>query len=69
MSLRPLCITSPSGLVDTSSTPMLLRLLAARNLEVEGLVTHRFGLDEVQHAYDAFSRPADTGALKVAVFR
>ena len=29
-----------------------------------GLVTHRFGLDEMQDAYDVFSRPAETGALE-----
>jgi alcohol dehydrogenase len=33
------------------------------------LVTHRYGLDEMQDAYDVFSRPMDTGALKVALFR
>jgi alcohol dehydrogenase len=62
-------VTVTTGLVDTSSTPMLLRLLAARSLDVDGLVTHRFGIDEMQDAYDVFSHPADTGALKVAMFR
>jgi alcohol dehydrogenase len=62
-------VTVTTGLVDTYSTPMLLRLLAARHLDVEGLVTHRFGIDEMQDAYDVFSRPADTGALKVAMFK
>ncbi|MER7246881.1 hypothetical protein [Kribbella sp. NPDC000426] len=33
-----------------------------------GLVTHRFGLDEMQDAYDVFADPATTGALKVALF-
>ncbi|WP_204163538.1 hypothetical protein [Nocardioides gilvus] len=39
------------------------------NVGVDGLVTHRFGLDEIQDAYDAFERPADSGALKVALFQ
>jgi alcohol dehydrogenase len=43
-------------------------MLAAGRLELPGLITHRFGLDEVQDAYDTFSRPAETGALKVALF-
>jgi alcohol dehydrogenase len=34
-----------------------------------GLITHRFGLDEMQDAYDVFSRAAETGALKVALFK
>lgn len=32
-------------------------------------LTHRFGLDEMQDAYDIFARPSDSGALKVALFR
>ncbi|MEU6973614.1 zinc-dependent alcohol dehydrogenase family protein [Kitasatospora aureofaciens] len=62
-------ITVTTGLVDTDSTPLLLDLLAAGRLEVGGLVTHRFGLHEMQDAYDVFADAADTGALKVALFR
>ena len=61
-------VTITTGLVDTSSTPRLLAMLAAGRLELPGLITHRFGLDEMQDAYDVFSRPAETGALKVALF-
>ncbi|MGR6998963.1 zinc-dependent alcohol dehydrogenase family protein [Yinghuangia aomiensis] len=62
-------ITVTTGLVDTSSTPMLLDMLAAGRLDTSGLVTHRFGLDEMQDAYDVFARAADSGALKVVLFR
>lgn len=62
-------VTITTGLVDTSSTPTLLRLLADGRLDTEGLVTHRFGLEEIQDAYDVFERPQDSGALKVALFR
>jgi alcohol dehydrogenase len=62
-------VTITTGLVDTYSTPNLLRLIADGRLETDGLVTHRFGLDEIQDAYDVFSRPEDSGALKVALFR
>jgi alcohol dehydrogenase len=61
-------VTITTGLVDTSTTPRLLSMLAAGRLELPGLITHRFGLDEMQDAYDVFSRPAVTGALKVALF-
>jgi alcohol dehydrogenase len=61
-------VTITTGLVDTFSTPRLLAMLAAGRLELPGLITHRFGLDEMQDAYDIFSRPAETGALKVALF-
>jgi alcohol dehydrogenase len=61
-------VTITTGLVDTSSTPTLLRLVADGQIATDGLVTHRFGLDEIQDAYDVFSRPQDSGALKVALF-
>ena len=61
-------VTITTGLVDTSSTPRLLSMLAAGRLELPELITHRFGLGEMQDAYDVFSRPAVTGALKVALF-
>jgi threonine dehydrogenase-like Zn-dependent dehydrogenase len=51
------------------STPTLLRMVAGSRLAVERLVTHRFGLQEMQDAYDVFSRPESTGALNVALFR
>jgi alcohol dehydrogenase len=64
--IRDLTITT--GLVDTYSTPNLLRMLAAGQLDVEGLITHRFGLEEMQDAYDVFADAANTGALKVVLF-
>jgi len=61
-------VTITTGLVDTFSTPRLLSMLAAGRLQLPGLITHRFGLDEMQDAYDVFADPATTGALKVALF-
>ncbi|NED12853.1 zinc-dependent alcohol dehydrogenase family protein [Streptomyces sp. SID9124] len=60
-------ITLTTGLVDTSSTPMLLRMLAADRLPTSRLVTHRFELGQMEEAYDVFGRAADTGALKVVL--
>jgi alcohol dehydrogenase len=62
-------VSITTGLVDTSSTPTLLTMLANHRIDVGSFITHRFGLDEIQDAYDVFSRPSDTGALKVALFR
>lgn len=61
-------LTITTGLVDTSSTALLLKLLRSGRLPMPDLITHRFGLEEIQEAYAIFSRPADTGALKVAMF-
>jgi alcohol dehydrogenase len=62
-------VTITTGLVDTSSTPMLLAMLHAGRLDAGRIVTHRFGFDEVPHAYDVFEDPVASGALKVAVLR
>ena len=62
-------VTITTGLVDTRSTPTLLRMLATGQLDATRFLTHRFGLDEMEAAYDVFARPQDTGALKVALFR
>ncbi|MFD7558707.1 alcohol dehydrogenase, partial [Streptomyces sp. NPDC059835] len=60
-------VTLTTGLVDTHSTPMLMRMMAAGRLPGAALVTHRFELDEMEEAYDVFARAADTGALKVVL--
>ncbi len=58
-------VTITTGLVDTYTTPTLLRMLANGQLPAGNMITHRFGLGEILDAYDVFSRPAETGALKV----
>lgn len=62
-------VTLTTGLVDTRSTPKLLDMLVAGQLDVGHLVTHRFPLDAIVEAYDVFARPAQTGALKVVLSR
>jgi alcohol dehydrogenase len=62
-------VTITTGLVDTYSTPTLLRLVAAHQIDSARFVTHRFGLDEFVDAYDVFGRAGETGALKVVLSR
>jgi alcohol dehydrogenase len=62
-------ITITTGLVDTSSTPALMRLVTSGQIDVKRFITHHFGLDEFEEAYDVFARAADTGALKVVLSR
>ena len=62
-------VTITTGLVDTYSTPTLLRLVTSRQLESAKFVTHHFALEQFMEAYDVFSRAADTGALKVVLKR
>jgi alcohol dehydrogenase len=58
-----------TGLVSTSTTPMLLKLVAQNKLAAELFATHTFRLDEIIDAYDTFSRAAETKALKVVLTR
>jgi alcohol dehydrogenase len=60
-------ITITTRLVDTVSTPMLLKTVQAEKVDPKKLITHRFKLDDIMEAYDVFGRAADTGALKVII--
>jgi alcohol dehydrogenase len=62
-------VTITTGLVDAYSTPTLLRMLGAGQLDVSKMITHRFELDDFMAAYDVFAEPARTGALKVLLTR
>jgi alcohol dehydrogenase len=58
-----------TGLVSTSTTPMLLKLVAQEKLAAQKFATHHFKLDEMMEAYDTFGRAAETKALKVVISR
>ncbi|MGC4996779.1 MULTISPECIES: zinc-dependent alcohol dehydrogenase family protein [unclassified Streptomyces] len=60
-------VTITTGLVDTYSTPTLLRMAAAGRLPTSELVTHTFPLNHMAEAYDVFAHAAETGALKVVL--
>ena len=65
--IRNVAITT--GLVDTYSTPTLLKMLGAGQLDVSHMITHRFPMEQFMEAYEVFSAPATTGALKVVLSR
>ena len=60
-------ITITTRLVDTVSTPMLLKTVQAGTIDPEQLITHHFTLDAIADAYDTFGRAAETKALKVII--
>jgi alcohol dehydrogenase len=60
-------ITITTRLVDTVSTPMLLKTVRSGKIDPKQLITHRFKLAEISAAYDTFGRAADTHALKVLI--
>jgi len=60
-------ISITTRLVDTVTTPMLLKTVQAGKIDPKRLITHRFKLDEVMDAYATFAEAARTEALKVLI--
>ncbi len=60
-------IAITTRLVDTVSTPMLLKTMEAKKLDPSDLITHRFTLDHILDAYETFARASETGALKMLI--
>ena len=62
-------VTITTGLVDTYSTPTLLKLVSSRQVDVDRFVTHRLPMSEFMEGYDVFARASETAALKVVLSR
>jgi alcohol dehydrogenase len=62
---RNIAITT--RLVDTVTTPMLLKTVQSKKLDPKLLITHRFRLGQILEAYDTFARATSTQALKVII--
>lgn len=60
-------ISITTRLVDTVTTPMLLKTMQSRRLDAKKLITHRFKFNDIQEAYMTFGSAADTHALKVLI--
>jgi alcohol dehydrogenase len=58
-------ITITTRLVDTVTTPMLLKTVTSGKLQPARLITHHFPLTEIMCAYDTFGNAAQEQALKV----
>jgi alcohol dehydrogenase len=58
-------ITIKTRLVDTESTPLLLKMVVSKKLDPKSMVTHRFKLSEAMNAYEVFGNAQKEHALKV----
>jgi alcohol dehydrogenase len=63
--IRDVLITT--GLVDTTTTPKLMKLIEGGRLDPTVFATHRFTLEQAEEAYDVFGAAAETHALKVVL--
>jgi alcohol dehydrogenase len=60
-------ISITTRLVDTVTTPMLLKTVRSRKIDAKKLITHCFKFDQILDAYTTFAAAADTRALKVLI--
>jgi alcohol dehydrogenase len=60
-------ITLTTGLVNTNTTPMLLKTVQAGKLQPKNLVTHRFTYEQFSEAYEVFGNAGKNQALKVVI--
>ncbi len=58
-------ISITTRLVDTVTTPMLLKTIQSKKLDSKKLITHRFKLSDIISAYETFGNAAREKALKV----
>jgi alcohol dehydrogenase len=58
-------ITITTRLVDTVTTPLLLKTVQSKKIDPNQLITHHFKLSDVVNAYETFGNAAKEKALKV----
>lgn len=60
-------LTITTGLVNTNTTPMLLKTVATNKLPLKKLITHNFKLNEIEEAYQVFLNASKENAMKVII--
>ncbi len=60
-------LTITTGLVNTNTTPMLLKAASTGKLPLKKMITHHFKLSELEHAYGVFLNGAKEKALKIII--
>lgn len=60
-------ITLTMGLVNTNTTPVLLKTIESGKLKPEKLITHHFKLEEIEKAYEVFGNPVKEKTMKVII--
>ena len=60
-------LTITTGLVNTNTTPMLLKAAATNHLDLKKMITHHFPLSELEHAYQVFLNGAKEKAMKIII--
>ncbi|MDR3323619.1 MAG: zinc-dependent alcohol dehydrogenase family protein [Zoogloeaceae bacterium] len=58
-------VSISTGLVNTNTTPLLLKTVQSGSIDPTRLITHRFPLAKIEEAYEVFGNAAREKALKV----
>lgn len=58
-------VTISTGLVNTNTTPMLMKTVQSGKVDAGQLITHRFALNDILKAYEVFGNAAKEKAIKV----
>ena len=58
-------VTISTGLVNTNTTPMLMKTVQSGKVDAGQLITHRFALNDILEAYEVFGNAAKEKAMKV----
>lgn len=60
-------LTITTGLVNTNTTPMLMKAVSTNKLPVDKLITHHYSLSEIEKAYDVFLNASKEKAMKIII--
>ena len=60
-------ITITMGLVNTNTTPMLLKTVSSGKIDPQKLITHHFKLNQILKAYEVFGNASKEKAMKVMI--
>jgi alcohol dehydrogenase len=60
-------VTITTGLVNTNTTPMLMKTVTSGKLQPAGLISHRFPFSDFMKAYEVFANAAREKTMKVII--
>lgn len=60
-------LTIRTGLVNTNTTPMLIKAASTNKLPLKKLITHRFDLNQIEKAYEVFLNASEEKAMKIII--
>lgn len=60
-------ITITTRLVDTVTTPTLLKMVSSKKIDPNKLITHHFNFKDIVQAYETFSQASENQAIKMII--